>query len=606
MNSIPHKLAFVQASFYENNDNSIFPGNKSNFPVHHQSQALMLYDAGLNVFPQPYGRKGGYAWKRLQYTRLQRDNGDASLMLVTAGECNLAVMCGRTSGNLFVLDCESEGAFNYHLAQLQQRQVPLWAAKTPRGGHIYLRCTDGEVKNIEPGRMKDAELRGQNCYVLAPPSLHPSGVVYEWIFQQGDAPPAVHAGLIDWLTEADGTPLKLEVERYGPSALPGTLSVLSPASALSRKTRDYIQNGHLIPEGTRNNRLFRAACDLQGNDYPQDEAIRILVPAATGSGLDMREIMATIASAYSQAREPAGRNIWAPPRSTLWQYALLWVANQLWSGAGKVSERTLLLAMVERARLSANERGVFRASIREIAVLGRMGTATVQRTLTRLTMGENAVLRKCGKDRMSGATLWQFGEHILNAGQSLANRLRTLPQHWLQYMRALFTSDATERGALGHNGMYLYQVMLSQEKPLMPSELAEAAGMTLNQVNYALKKMREMDLIERGESGWRAIVVDEDELAQRAPTQGKGEQRRERFALERRLYKGRILFDERWRKEGNRFIEAARCVMWLLNQLTLEQFKEPLLVTLVMLGGLIMPDEDTDLLPPDFPLPQLE
>lgn len=606
MNSIPHKLAFVQASFYENNDNSIFQGNKSNFPVYHQSQALALYDAGLNVFPQPYGRKAGYAWKRLQYTRLHRENGDANLMLVTAGECNLAVMCGRTSGNLFVLDCESAEAFEYHLAHLQQRQVPLWAARTARGGHIYLRCVEGEVRNIEPGRMKDAELRGQHGYVLAPPSLHPSGVVYEWVHQQGDAPPQVSASLIDWLTEADGTPLKLDVEPYGPSALPETLSVLSPASALSRKTRDYIKNGHLIPEGTRNNRLFSAACDLQGNDYSQDEAIRILLPVADGSGLEMREILATIDSAYSQQRDPAGRNLWAPPRSTLWQYALIWVANQLWSGAGKVSERTLLLAMVERARLSANERGTFRASIREIAVLGRMGTATVQRTLTRLTTGETPILRKCGRDRLSGATLWQFSEHILNAGQALANRLMSLPRHWLQYMRALFSSDASERGALGHNGMYLYQVMLAQETPLMPSELAEAAGMTLNQVNYALKKMREMALVARDETGWRAIAVADDELAQRAPTQGKGEQRRERFALERRLYKGRILFDERWRKEGNQFIEAARYLMWLLNKVTLEQFKEPLLVTLVMLGGVILPSDDTALLPPDFPLPQRE
>ena len=42
------------------------------------------------------------------------------------------------------------------------------------------------------------------------------------------------------------------------------------------------------PEKTRNSRLFLAACDLHGNSISEDQAIELLHPAASMSGLSDR------------------------------------------------------------------------------------------------------------------------------------------------------------------------------------------------------------------------------------------------------------------------------------------------------------------------------
>jgi len=123
-----------------------------------QRSAFEFYDLGLNVFPQPISKKGGLPWKSLQFNRLDRDDSRYGLKTLFAGRANLAVMCGRTSGNLFVIDCETRESLRHHMAQLRRRKIPLWVVQTARGGHIYLRARDGEGHNVAPGILQDAEI----------------------------------------------------------------------------------------------------------------------------------------------------------------------------------------------------------------------------------------------------------------------------------------------------------------------------------------------------------------------------------------------------------------------------------------------------------------
>src|SRR5690606_18635258 len=186
---IPYNTINVQVSIPENTDEiqTVCNTNQiSTFGLSDlQRQAYALYDIGLNVLPQPIARKGGLPWKRLQYSRLNRDDANYGLRNLFAGECNLAVMCGATSGNLFVIYCESNDSFLYHLQQMRDNDIPIWAVQTARGGHIYLRAKNGEVHNIETGILCDTEIKGRGGYLLAPPSIHPSGMVYPWIVQHG-------------------------------------------------------------------------------------------------------------------------------------------------------------------------------------------------------------------------------------------------------------------------------------------------------------------------------------------------------------------------------------------------------------------------------------
>src|SRR5690349_1022809 len=111
MTIIPQFPPFIQAGIYPNLD--LLASNSGRLTAHLpeqtpvQTQAYTLFDAGLSVFPLPRGSKSGYPWKRLQYTRLNRNDSVYGLSPLFAGDCNIAVMCGATSGNLFVLDCET-------------------------------------------------------------------------------------------------------------------------------------------------------------------------------------------------------------------------------------------------------------------------------------------------------------------------------------------------------------------------------------------------------------------------------------------------------------------------------------------------------------------
>jgi len=611
MNIIPHNAGFVQVGIIKNTDQSQ-TCNKTNTYSQDKSVAIgetasRLHSIGLNVLPQPLGQKGGYPWRRLQYCRLSLNHKSYGLSNLFAGACNLAIMCGRTSGNLFVIDCETLWSFQYHTEQVRKRGIALWAVKTSRGGHIYLRALDGEVHNIELGTLWGAEIKGQRGYVLAPPSVHPSGAIYQWYAQEGEAPPSVYISQIDWLTDSHNNRVSLSVDRTSQSNEHNFPTDIRTRNNLSRKTREYIKSGHTVAEGSRNNRLFSAACDLNGNHYTFSQAISLLEPVATASGLDAVEVRKTIRSAYSKSREPA-RPIFKykeKKNNQIWYHAFLFATKHKWTGRTKTTDQVIFLALCERARLSSKaasdtsdgNKQLFRASIRELAALARMGTNTVQKALKRLI--EQKLIKKSGYDKTSQATLWQFEVDVISIGKEIELNLDTvgIAPHWLRFSVSIFNLDASERGALGHSVMFVYQAMLELEEKLMPSKIAELLGISINRVNYALRKLRRFALVRRLRGGWRVvrkqITALDEYVAQFADMLGKGQARRARFQREREVYAGYTVFQARMRSEGKVYRQAisrsqaqrryARRVEALLA--------DPLVLLGLELGGVVCLDE---------------
>jgi predicted transcriptional regulator len=522
---------------------------------------LALYDLGFNILPQPYGMKGGYPWKRLLFTRLPRDHQEYGLAVLFAGDVNVAVMCGRTSGNLFVIDCETPASFQFHIHQLRQRAIPVWAVKTARGGHVYLRTADGEVANIAAGVLPDAEIKGRDGYVLAPPSLHPGGMRYTWLHQEGAAPPVVASSQVDWLARADGTPIALEVTPSGRRTQPPTnLPAIRPEGArFGRSTREYLAHGAACPEGTRNNRLFRAACDFAGNHIALQEALARLTPIASASGLPHHESERTIRSAYSQARNPL-RSGTQPHGPRDWQLALAAIAHREWSGRGQQSLRALLLAMVERARLTPDDTPAFRASVRELAEHARLGTATVQRVLASLMQDEEAPVLYAGQDPKSRASLWQFSPAFLEEGRRHTENLDTLnlTPPWLEYSVSDFNGpDAIERSGLGRSGYRLWHLLREAGRALTLTRLAELLRLGLHQVRYAMRKLERRGLVQPAADGWQVIVSAPAGLDALLPRAARAAQRRrERFAQERALFAAFGLFWARLRREMGRYRAA--------------------------------------------------
>lgn len=81
---------------------------------------------------------------------------------------NIAILCGEASG-VVVVDVDSTPSQPLHLP-------PTVCASTGRGAHYYYRASElVATKTYAWG-----EVRGDGAYVVAPPSIHPSGARYEW------------------------------------------------------------------------------------------------------------------------------------------------------------------------------------------------------------------------------------------------------------------------------------------------------------------------------------------------------------------------------------------------------------------------------------------
>lgn len=96
-------------------------------------------------------------------------------------EAGVAIACGETSG-VFVLDVDPRNGGDESLAALEREHGAL--PDTPRcltgggGAHYYFKLPAGLELKGRVGEGLDIKSRGG--YVVAPPSVHPSGLLYRW------------------------------------------------------------------------------------------------------------------------------------------------------------------------------------------------------------------------------------------------------------------------------------------------------------------------------------------------------------------------------------------------------------------------------------------
>ena len=96
---------------------------------------------------------------------------------------NVAIACGEISG-IFVLDIDGEDG-EASLRRLEEEHgepiPPSVEAVTGNGRHIFLRLNDdGPIPNSVSKLGPGLDTRGDGGYVVAPPSIHPSGRRYCW------------------------------------------------------------------------------------------------------------------------------------------------------------------------------------------------------------------------------------------------------------------------------------------------------------------------------------------------------------------------------------------------------------------------------------------
>jgi hypothetical protein len=170
-------------------------------------------------------------------------------------EANIGIATGEASG-IVVLDVDHGGEDTLYELCGEYGQLPdTVTVLTGSGGrHLYFRHPGGYVGNSQGRLGPGLDVRGDGGYVVAPPSMHVSGRTYEW--EASSHPDEVPlADMPGWLTNAR--------HREGPSE---RLSL-----------RDTLKG---VPEGGRDDAIFRLAAWARGADLPKETAAALAVLAA--------------------------------------------------------------------------------------------------------------------------------------------------------------------------------------------------------------------------------------------------------------------------------------------------------------------------------------
>jgi hypothetical protein len=153
---------------------------------------------------------------------------------------NIGLTTGSGSG-IFVLDIDGEeGEESVRTLERKHGPLPLTAEAITGGGgrHLFFLWPQGGTISNSAGRLGTGlDVRGNAGYVVAPPSIHPSGKGYTWSVDSADQ--AVQAPV--WLLALISSPQ--DVGR------------LTPVS----EWRDLVKG---VPEGQRNHALARLAGKL--------------------------------------------------------------------------------------------------------------------------------------------------------------------------------------------------------------------------------------------------------------------------------------------------------------------------------------------------------
>lgn len=173
---------------------------------------------------------------------------------------NIGIACGSPSHGLLVLDLDvsdtKDGRASLKAWEAAHGELPETAvAETGSGGRHYLfrtnRTNIRPSANIELG----VDVRCDGSYIVAPPSIHPHGGMYEWLVHPDECGIATaDANVYDFLDH---------VQRNG-------------GVDEDRPQTDRFELPDKIRRGERDNMLMRYGFSLRGKGYPDDAILAML------------------------------------------------------------------------------------------------------------------------------------------------------------------------------------------------------------------------------------------------------------------------------------------------------------------------------------------
>lgn len=208
-------------------------------------------------------------------------------------QANIGLATGAVSG-LWVLDIDGpqgEQSFEQLVGEHGGELVETLMATTGKGYHLYWRLPAGLEQGRRIGVRPGLDVIGGSGYLVAPPSIHPSGRQYGWC--DADREPQLAP---DWL---------LAVEKPKPVSSRTTLPIAGKAPRMpveGAAGHDGIRDGKRYLEGVLRRAVIQVAHSAQGNR--NHELFRQVVWAASvaaGVGFGMADVEASLRHAARMA-----------------------------------------------------------------------------------------------------------------------------------------------------------------------------------------------------------------------------------------------------------------------------------------------------------------
>jgi len=144
--------------------------------------AKKLVDMGLSVIPlKERDKEPIVAWKTYQ----ERMPTEEELHTwYDNGKNNIGIICGGVSKNFITLDFDNKDIVNFVIGNIESYKGRTYVSETNRGYHLGFRLPINiDEKFIRSREFKNLgiDLRGEGNYIVAPPSIHPSGKPYQFM-----------------------------------------------------------------------------------------------------------------------------------------------------------------------------------------------------------------------------------------------------------------------------------------------------------------------------------------------------------------------------------------------------------------------------------------
>lgn len=477
-----------------------------------QNQALFYFDKGFNVIPLRYRTKvPAMKWENQINYRLPRYAVEHEFP-----KNNVGIIVGKTSLCLFVIDCDSQAAYQQMLHKLEKVQLAKWYHPTSRGGHFWFISQDGEVQNHKDG---DIEVIGSKHYVMSPPSTNgETGLVYEWEKMEGDLPPILDSIQIHGLF---GRAININSRMV--NGLPPTAYRVLVLRDISK----YESNSEAE---------FGATLSLVRCGYDDEQIKRIFneyePPHYSRKNFDEVWLLENYI-------KPAREEINTPPFQKKIDKLVSWAIQRNWEGRTGATDKLVFLACCQRARVQGFSQ--FRASQREISDLTNITDEPVRKSLRRL-VEKNEYLSFTNKDGGMG-NYFTFTQLV----QDLSNEVSICNINE-EYLTNILNHDVWHPSALGKSALNLYIALRLSNNGETEEGMETILGKKSKTIKRATEKLANEGLIAEFESTWKAYPISVeflDEIAERMGTLGRNAQRIIQHRVEREDYYYRLAVQKR-------------------------------------------------------------